>query len=421
MFHKRLILMATVTPLFVSQAFAGGLERGGYSIDQLFDTETFSFSTTGTYVTPQRRLRNAVDTDPSDGLGSDGMGGGTTSTDDTTDYVVARFGIKLGIVDSVDCLFDYGQPWGADTNPGPNWVGANFNIETQFDSNNFSATCSYKFDAGPGQLRFLGGGSYQEISGFRDRLVAPPIPALGTSGIGSLNLADSGHGWRVGVAYEIPEIAFRTSLVYNSQIDFGNLRGDVDLTEIPSVINPSSPFLGRVTPVFGNVTMPQTLELKMQSGIAPDWLAFGSVKWVDWSVLQTVTLCPLSTRGLASCTFNSPTKLTSIDLLFRDGWTLTGGVGHKFNDLVSGAIQLNYDRRTSTGINTFTDTWTVSAGAVVAPNDRLEFRAAGTLGILTSGSSGRVERNGNVFGDDVSYSFNDDFVGAFQLAARVRF
>ena len=48
-------------------AHAGGLERGGYDIDLLFDPAPFTGEVSGTYVMPQRKLKNAVDTDPSDG------------------------------------------------------------------------------------------------------------------------------------------------------------------------------------------------------------------------------------------------------------------------------------------------------------------------------------------------------------------
>ncbi|MGG2475354.1 transporter, partial [Rhizobium sp. BR5] len=43
--------------------------------------------------------------------------------------------------------------------------------------------------------------------------------------------------------------------------------------------------------VYGSVSMPDSIELKVQSGIAPDWLAFGSVKWTDWSQIQVIPFC----------------------------------------------------------------------------------------------------------------------------------
>ena len=44
-----------------SPALAGGLERGGYNIDLLFDRSPYAAEATATYVMPQRKLKNACD------------------------------------------------------------------------------------------------------------------------------------------------------------------------------------------------------------------------------------------------------------------------------------------------------------------------------------------------------------------------
>ncbi|MEZ5789584.1 MAG: hypothetical protein R3D34_01835 [Nitratireductor sp.] len=68
---------------------------------------------------------------------------------------------------------------------------------------------------------------------------------------------DSSNAWRLGLAYEIPEYALRASLIWNSAVDY-------DMTG--TVINPAIPFAG---PVAGKITMPQSVEAKFQSGVAP--------------------------------------------------------------------------------------------------------------------------------------------------------
>jgi long-chain fatty acid transport protein len=90
-----------------------------------------------------------------------------------------------------------------------------------------------------------------------------------------------------------------------------------------------------MTDVYGAATMPQSVDFRWQTGIAPDWLAFGNVKWVNWSVLEVIAFCPTSTKSLGSCGPSSPFRLTSLDLMFQDGWTVAAGVGHKFNDQFS--------------------------------------------------------------------------------------
>jgi len=402
------ILSSVATP-----SFAGGLERGGYNIDQLFDTGPFSFNSSAVYVAPQRKLKDVVDTDTNptnpftNEYGGGDLNGRPDSVHDTDGYWVPRVGFKAAIGDSVDCLADYSQPWGAHTNPGVNWAGANQNIETKVESDNYAATCSYKFDMGPGQFRIIGGGFYQEVSGFKERLVQDPslLPA-GFSGIGRLDLEGDGWGWRVGAAYEIPEYALRASLVYNSSVSLDNITGNIDLTHV-------LPVVGTRYAVSGSADLPDTLELKLQSGIAPDWLAFGSVKWANWSKLQVLNFCPATPTALQPC--------TDLDLLYKDGWTVTAGIGHKFNDQWSGAVSLTWDRGTSQGYGTQTDTWTVGTGVAYTPNDNVELRLAGVLGILTSGESGAVTYQGVTYGDDVSYSFGNDLVAAISADFKVKF
>nr|WP_245428419.1 OmpP1/FadL family transporter [Mesorhizobium ephedrae] len=389
----------------VGSALAGGLERGGYNIDLLFDPSRFAADATAAYIMPQRELNNVVSANP---LAS----GATDGVRDTEDYWVPRIGMKFGAAEAVDCMIDYSQPWGAHSAPGADWVGANNNIETKVNSDNYAATCSYRTDLGKGQIRFIGGAFYQEVDGFKERLVVVPTPIGIFTGNGRLELGGDGVGWRAGVAYEIEEIAFRASLVYNSEVDLGDITGTLDLTQLP----PLNPILGRVTDVVGTASMPQSVELKVQSGIAPGWLAFGSVKWVDWSVLQSILFCPV---GQPTCT---PTnRATSLDLLYRDGWTVQAGIGHAFTDKLSGAASITWDRGTSTGLGTQTDTWLLSAGGSYTPNQNLEFRLGGSVGILTSGSSGVVESDGISYGTDVAYDFGDDLVSAVSGSVKLKF
>ena len=390
----------------IGSVHAGGIERGGYDIDLLFDPAPFATEAEATFVMPQRKLKNAVDTDPFDGnvtaLGS--------TANDSESYWVPRIGAKVEVVKGVDCMVDYSQPWGAHTAPGL-WAGAQSNMETDIKSNNYAATCSYKMDAGKGQVRFIGGVFHQEVYGFKESLVSPLVPNFG--GTGRVDLEGTGWGWRAGLAYEIPEIALRASLVYNSQVKY-DLSGELDLSN-----------LGQgVIPIYGEASMPDSVELKLQSGIAPGWLAFGSIKWVNWSVLQSVPICSQASQGLADCTTVSPSpiRLTSLDLMYRDGWTVTTGIGHKFNDQWSGAAQISWDRGTSHGVGSQSDTWTLGGGVAYTPTANIEIRLAGAIGVLTSGHSGTLtDENGYVAGTDVSYDFGNDLVTAISGGLKIKF
>ncbi|CDZ51465.1 OmpP1/FadL family transporter [Neorhizobium galegae] len=394
-----------------SPALAGGIERGGYNIDLLFDPSSVAIESTATYVMPQRKLKNVTDTFAGDGpLNTLGY---SSSVEETEDYWSPRIGAKAGF-EGFDCLVDYSQPYGAHTNPGARWAGANQNIETKINSDNYALTCSYKFDAGPGDLRVIAGANYLQMDGFKERLVVAPevIAGFGLtgSGVGRLDLEGDGWGWRAGIAYEIPEYALRASLMYYSQVKLDSVTGEVDLTNLPAALGGLVPGAGTVIPVEGSTAMPEAIELKLQSGIAPDWLAFGSVKWTNWSVLQRI---PFYNAG--------GVEVTALELGYRDGWTVTGGVGHKFNEQWSGAVSLTWDRGTSQGFGTLTDTWTVGAGVAYSPNKNVELRLAGVLGILTSGSSGAVTINGVAAGDEATYRFGNDLVAALSTSLKVKF
>ncbi len=402
---KATIMAAFAVFLTSTAASAGGLERGGYNIDLLFDPSTYAAEAAATYVNPQRELDNVVDVNPANGIGSNGRGAGQTNgVGETEGYWVPRIGVKAAFGDSVDCMADYSQPWGAHTKPGSSWMGANDNIETKIESDNYAATCSYKWDVGKGQFRIIGGGFYQEVGGFKERLVTP-VFAPGFDGVGRLDLDGSGWGWRAGAAYEIPEYAFRTSLVYNSAVDLDNLEGSIDLTKVLLPDGRGGYVPGTKYDVSSFASMPDSLELKVQSGIAPGWLVFGSVKWTDWSQLQVIQITPNSTLDPR----NLPTNLT---LLYRDGWTVSGGVGHKFNDQWSGAASLTWDRGTSHGYGNQTDSWTLGTGVSYSPTENVELKFAGAVGLLTSGSS---------VGEDVKYDFGNDIVTAVSTSLKVKF
>jgi long-chain fatty acid transport protein len=387
-------------------AQAGGIERGGYNIDLLFDRSPAAVEATATYVMPQRKLKNATDTDPSDG-NLNQLGYSSTANEDEG-YWSPRVGAKFGYQD-FDCMVDYSQPYGAHTDPGARWAGAAQNVETKINSDNYAATCSYRFDVGPGQLRFIGGANYLQMDGFKERLVGPPgAPGIIGDGVGRLDLEGDGWGWRAGMAYEIPEYAMRASLVYYSEVKLDNITGVLDLSKVN----------GLVLPVYGSTAMPDALELKLQSGIAPDWLAFGSVKWTDWSQLQQIPF-RCTAAGIPLC--GPSITATSLDLGYRDGWTVTAGIGHKFDEQWSGAMSVTWDRGTSQEYGAQSDTWALTTGVAYSPNKNVEIRLAGVIGIMTSGSSTKMTVDGNDIGDEVDYDYGNDLVTAINASLKIKF
>lgn len=411
-----LMMAAAATP-----ALAGGLERGGYNIDLLFDPSDYAIESTATFVAPQRDVNDAVDNAAKSGpLAPTGW---RNTARDSESYWSPRIGAKAAIGDYGDCMVDYSQPWGAYLKPGQ-WQGSSYNMETKVSSSNYAATCRAKFDVGNGVFSIIGGGFYQELTGYKYRQVVAPavlnLYGLPGTGVGKLDMEGNGWGWRAGFAYEIPEIAFRTSLVYNSAVDH-DLAGTVDLTNVPGAVLPATiqSLGGKIVPIYGSVSMPDSIELKMQSGVAPGWLVFGSVKWTDWSQIQAIPFCPV---GMSPCAPGS-TAINTLDLFYRDGWTVSGGVGHKFNDQWSGAVSLTWDRGTSTVIGTQTDTWVLGTQAIYSPNKSVELKLSGAIGLLTSGSSSisGAPCGTTICGNEASYTFGNDLVAAISTSVKVKF
>ena len=392
-------------------AVAGGMERGGYNIDRLFDPAKFSFYSSASAVNPRRKLDHVKDTYPKNGTFDRSKGFSENGVSETESYVTPYAGIKIAFGDHVDCLLDYSQPWGAHTHPGTQWAGVNSNIEIKIDSDNYGATCSYKFPIGNNaNIRLIGGGFHQKIDGFKIKQVRPQEYFKG-NGQGRTSLKSSGNGYRIGIAYEIPEIAMRTSLLYNSSVSH-DLSGITDLSQLDD----------KIIPIFGETKAPQTLEFKMQSGIAPGWLAFGSIKWVDWSVVQSIPLCPKENGGICTTKMKYPEKTTSLDMLFRDGYTLAGGIGHQINDKWNVGASLSYDRGTQKGFGDQTDTYSLGALVQYKPMKHCTLSLGGSFGVLTSGHSGKkIGKDGETYGENASYDFGNDIFTALYASLKVDF
>jgi long-chain fatty acid transport protein len=392
-------------------AFAGGYDRGGITLDLLFDESPYAAETAVTYITPDRKLENV--------RRLDGSGATTAAVDVEGNYAVPRLGFKANVFGPVDCLATYTQPYGADADYGINNAYSPTAVKFKIDTNDYGLTCSYKFQAGRGFARIIGGVSYQEVDAVQSRqtLQTFAIPGVGVfhnPGLGIFDLSDETASWRLGASYEIPENAFRASLVYSAKYDYSGLAGTVDTTGF--AVGPTGPsqgaFLG-VFPVTASSEIPQALDFRVQSGIAPGWLAFGSIRWQEWSKLQLIPI-----NGVISPVSGRVSTTTSFDPFYQDGWTINAGVGHSFTDKLSGAFSIGWDKGTSTTSGYQSDVWNVAAAASYKSTDHIELRVGGSLGIWQSGTS-------TVSGGDaanlVTYSYGDDLVAAVTGSIKVKF
>ena len=109
-----------------------------------------------------------------------------------------------------------------------------------------------------------------------------------------------------------------------------------------------------------------------------------------------------------------------LEYYYRDGWTVTGGVGHSFNETISGVLGLTWDRGVSTTEDTLSDTYTAAAG--VAIKDKLggEVRFGGAISYLTSASVAADDTPTNPgAGNSFAYTVGGDWSYAVSLGYKI--
>ncbi|WP_337270005.1 OmpP1/FadL family transporter [Oryzifoliimicrobium ureilyticus] len=339
------LFISVLSSAYAMPAKAGGFSRDEANTDILFDDARFTTEASVAYVSPNRSYSKLMGQSVHESAYSDSFFTPNVS-----------FGARLN--DNFSCAFTYAKPFGgegtyseaaqnaelvtaaANGDPLPNPTS-----HMKVSSDEYGGTCDVHAGVGPGRLHFIGGLFVESFSYREDTL------------IGSVKLKDDGElGYRVGVAYDISEYALRVELLYRSQVkhqgdgtftasDFGESVG------IPATL-----------PAFGKGTLPQSLKLYAQTGVAPGWLVYGSATWTDWSVLPDFSYT-VTNLGTSRKIFN-----------YTDGYTLQLGVGHDFNDKFSGTANITWDEGVGTGADITTDTWTLGLG--------VQYKAkVGTVGV----------------------------------------
>ncbi len=269
---------------------------------------------------------------------------------------------KVGFTDNIDCLARMNNPGTIEEVLPDPWQGKFSIVRTDLQTLGYDATCSYKIPVMEGgYFRLIGGARYIEATILTDK-----YNSFGT--LASIDVKGDGFGWRAGAAFEYPEYAIRASIFYDSAIDLdmnGNLKTKLDTLALD-------------VPATSQVTMPQGIEARVQSGIAPGWLMFAGVKWVDWSVLKNIEiqgdLSPVH-ELLADATI---TAIRGFN--FKDGWTVTGGVGHQLTDDIQIGASVTWDQ----GIGTsYSDTYSFSLGGAWQFHEKIKLSLGGVAAYKT--------------------------------------
>jgi long-subunit fatty acid transport protein len=288
-------------------------------------------------------------------------------------YTLPGFAYLTRVNDSLSFAVIYDTPFGAEVGylPTSPFLGGNATVETD------ALTVIGRYEFGNG-FSVHGGIRALEASGSIFTRVGAAL------GFHQLNASsDIGIGYLVGAAYEIPDIALRVALTYNSAIDL-DFTGTEQFTPFagPGVLGaPGAP-----TATSFTVEFPESLTLDFQSGIAADTLLFGSIRhqWWDGFSLTTPTV-------------GRYVNFTS------DSTTYQIGVGRRFNENWSGSV--SYQHRTSGTTPSDTALAPTTGFDTITLAGRYDMDAVSVAAGLTYGRPGdQLVRTG---GDPISFDDND--------------
>ncbi|MCB1386110.1 MAG: aromatic hydrocarbon degradation protein [Nitratireductor sp.] len=383
--------MASLLALSSSGALAGGFTRGGADTDILFEEAPVAVRMGATFVVPQRGVEKFKTV----------SGTSRSSDSDYSDsYVVPSAAFMIGLGANARCAGTYTTPYGADSSFGRDYIdqgklfSASGTVANTVESEEYGLTCGLFTEAGRGRLWLLGGVFWESLSASETAELSAAgaaglngligFPVLTGGDVTELSLSSDHHqlGYRIGAAFDIPEYALRIQGMYKSEVEH-DLEGALAV-----------PVVGEIV-ARGSVVTPQSFELKAQSGIAPGTLAFASVKWVDWSILQQIDY----TVGPAPQSF---------EFFWRDGWTISGGIGKRLTDHVSVALGLSWDKGVSTSEDMYTDAWSLGGALNLTDAFGGMWRLGGAVSYLTEGEIKQATLGGGGAGKGGKFGYTVD-------------
>lgn len=265
----RIAFCVCVATLAAGPALAGGIDRTRTPYMALFES--------GTYL--EFGIANVS---PSVSGEYPGFVGGGSTGDMAPAYTNFSFIYKQDIDEKLAFAVFVNTPYGADASYHQGFYDG---LRANWGSEQLVVMLRYRLDDAfsiYGGARYVSSVADIDIPDqmIRAGLAAAGNPVAGIAPAGSLAYKAKGDrsgtvGFVLGGAYERPDIALRIGLTYESQLD-QNFKTSESIPFLTSVGAP----LPRTTT---KVELPQTVTLDFQTGIAPETLLFGSVRWSEWS------------------------------------------------------------------------------------------------------------------------------------------
>ena len=329
-----LLSVASAAVFAAGVAHAGGIERQGDPTQILFEKGRNYLEFSAAHVSPDVS-----------GVSNGAPGGATGNM--TRAYQSFAMGYKTQINDRLALAFVINEPVGASVRyqqPGAFFFGS------FADLSSIAFTAMGKYQVAD-RISVYGGLRYQGVGGTLriQTLVGPPY-ALSVD-------KDYRLGYILGAAYEIPDIALRLALTYESEIEHKYFD------------NSGNRF---------TLKIPQSWTLNAQTGIAANTLLFGSVRWREWTAFN------LSPPEFPA----NPIAAGTSDVI-----TYKLGVGRKFSDNWSGAFIVGYEKQEGKRVGNLSGTDGYMSYALAATYETESYEITTAVSYFDVGSAGTSVAN----------------------------
>ncbi|KZL21579.1 Outer membrane protein transport protein (OMPP1/FadL/TodX) [Pseudovibrio axinellae] len=395
----RTTVLGCAVSMIPAAAFAGGWSTEGIaSYDLLFAEERFGFEFQSTYGFRNVDFKNASTTQSSI-FGSYPLPGEDGADDIAADLWIGSAAVKMGLTDNLDFFARVSEPFEVREAPGFDWNGQYAIGETIGDTLSVEGMLSYRHEVSDGRFfRVFGGVRTMQMDFSQQAALYGTLaaPTLATS-------SDLAFGYRIGAAFEVPEIALRALVSYESAVDL-DMEGA--LTD--------QGFL--FTNAVAETTLPQSFEVKVQSGVAPGWLVSLGVKWTDWSVMQEASANLIGGEGALIPVLDGS---TTRDLSYSDGWIVEAGVGHQLTDKLALGSSVIWDK----GIGgPYSDYYAFTLGGAYDLGEHVTLSLGGTA-IYKTADEGNynvaIDLGGGPSVTNTDYEYDSSW--NFALSSKLRF
>lgn len=298
--NKTVVLTLPLT-LLASVANAGGMEKTALSTAFMFED--------GNYA--------EISYQSSDYDISSSSGGNASVVGD---FKTTGFALKLDVDDRLSFGITKYRQSSIDLDYPNNWVSStNVNLGAgNIPVANALPTANLKVDAIVALLKAQVDENFSVTGGLKRSIVQDAKLIIPFKGTNITAAGDSETSIIYGIAYERSEIALRAELVMEEQVGFS--------------LKPTatSTFGGPTTAATATAaSLPNYTTLKIQSGIAPDTLAFFSARRADWTSHQVILSNAAITAPISS---------------FTDTTSYSLGLGRKLTDSLSASLAYNWEK-----------------------------------------------------------------------------